>query len=633
MIHLPRAASPMLTTAALLALGLSTTGRAVADASVDRAQAHTSAPATVKVMPLGDSMTDGDNVPGGDRTPLSRQLSPQVTGLNFVGSQQNGPETLADLAHQGHSGWRIDEVAAQVKGWLDRAALGVVLLLIGTNDILQSRDLAGAPARLGALLDQMSTRRPNMRILVASLHPLSDDAKNSQARQDNTALPGLIKSRADLGRKITVVDAASVLTSAHLAEDGVHPNVEGHRRLADLWSRALLGKTGAAGVPGSVTLEPTPGGAVVNEAGTSGGRDVGLWASGHSTRFVVPTNLPAGAYHVRLTARADEYRGWPAVVLKRNGTQVGTVTLKSKTYAAYDLGTLPPRGGQTLEVVFTNDALGNKPGEDRNAFVDHLTLIPAQTRTVQGAARVAAPTPFGTRLVVSSDGRRLQFAEGQPFVYWADTAWELLHRLSRDDARQYLETRAKQGFTVIQTVALAEIDGLSTPNAQGDLPLSGRDPSRPLTTPGSNPQSAGEYDYWDHVDYVLSEAERLGLQVALLPAWGRYVNDEPIFTPSSAYGYGQWLAQRYRGRAVIWVLGGDRSPESEGHKAIWRAMAAGIEAGAGGRDAALITYHPRGGKTSAEYFHNEAWLDFNMWQTGHCRNEQEAAKIVASTLR
>jgi hypothetical protein len=69
---------------------------------------------------------------------------------------------------------------------------------------------------------------------------------------------------------------------------------------------------------------------------------------------------------------------------------------------------------------------------------------------------------------------------------------------------------------------------------------------------------------------------------------------------------------------VIWVLGGDRS--ADGVEEVWRAMARGIAVGVTGReayDALLMTFHPRGGHTSSAWFHDDPWLSFNMWQTGH----------------
>ncbi|WP_245872716.1 SGNH/GDSL hydrolase family protein [Deinococcus planocerae] len=195
-------------------------------------------------MPLGDSITDGYNIPGGYRIELFEKLSAQVPGLDFVGSLSNGPAELADPHHEGRSGWRIDELAAQVDGWLDRHQPSTVLLMAGTNDMIQGYDVGGAPARLGALLDEITARRPDARILVASIPPMRDATHNARGQQFNAALPGVVQSRADQGKKVTFVDAGAALTPADLA-DGVHPNAGGYSKLAAVWERALLNTPGA----------------------------------------------------------------------------------------------------------------------------------------------------------------------------------------------------------------------------------------------------------------------------------------------------------------------------------------------------------------------------------------------------
>ena len=78
---------------------------------------------------------------------------------------------------------------------------------------------------------------------------------------------------------------------------------------------------------------------------------------------------------------------------------------------------------------------------------------------------------YGQVLKVSEDGRFLVYEDGRPFFYLGDTAWELFHRLNREEADEYLENRAAKGFTVIQAVVLAELDGLRDPNPYGHVPL------------------------------------------------------------------------------------------------------------------------------------------------------------------
>lgn len=211
-------------------------------------------------------------------------------------------------------------------------------------------------------------------------------------------------------------------------------------------------------------------------------------------------------------------------------------------------------------------------------------------------------------LEISPDGRRIVYADGTPFFWLGDTAWELFHRLSREEADLYLQDRAEKGFTVIQAVVLAELEGLTVPNPYGDIPLIENDPERPNDR------------YFEHVDYIVNKAEALGLYIGMLPTWGDKFNKKwgvgpEIFTPDNARVYGAYLGKRYRDKPIIWILGGDRNPEDEEDLAVVRAMAEGIRQGDGGRH--LMTYHPQGGSRSFEWFHDDPWLDVNMFQSGH----------------
>ena len=223
----------------------------------------------------------------------------------------------------------------------------------------------------------------------------------------------------------------------------------------------------------------------------------------------------------------------------------------------------------------------------------------------------AAPLPA---LRVSENQRFLVTADGQPFFWLGDTAWQLFHRLNREEATHYLDQRARNGFTVIQAVALAELDGLNDPNPYGHQPLVNNDPTKPDVKDGAN------NDYWDHVDFIVAQANQRGIYIGLLPTWGDKWNKKwgvgpEIFTPQNAETYGEWLGRRYKGAGIIWILGGDRPVENDTHREITRAMARGLRKGDGG--AHLMTWHPTGGSGSAQYFHDDAWLDFNMRQNGH----------------
>jgi hypothetical protein len=226
-------------------------------------------------------------------------------------------------------------------------------------------------------------------------------------------------------------------------------------------------------------------------------------------------------------------------------------------------------------------------------------------------AALLLQTSVNAQLLKISDNQRfLVTSEGEPFFWLGDTGWEMLHRLDRQEMEHYMRDRAGKGFTVIQTVIVSEIDGLTFPNREGNLPFKDFSPEEPVE------------NYFALVDYAVAQAEQMGLILALLPTWGRYVtpgshpleNDQAVFDTTSAYSYGLFLGERYKDSPnIVWVLGGDwpAGPQKE----IWDAMARGLEEGEEGKH--LMTYHPRGQQTSSSWLHQSEWLDFNMVQTGH----------------
>ncbi len=216
-------------------------------------------------------------------------------------------------------------------------------------------------------------------------------------------------------------------------------------------------------------------------------------------------------------------------------------------------------------------------------------------------------------LKVSQNGRFLQYDDGKPFFYLGDTAWELFHRLNRQQADKYLENRAEKGFTVIQAVVLAQLNGLDEPNPYGALPLIDKDPQKPNEA------------YFEHVDYIVRQANKLGLVIGMLPTWGKYWSfnnpRQVIFDEKNARTYGEFLGERYKNNSIIWILGGDHNIHTDSERKIIEAMALGIQAGDDRKH--LITFHPRGPGLSSDYFHDAEWLDFNMFQSSHSGHDHD----------
>jgi hypothetical protein len=223
-----------------------------------------------------------------------------------------------------------------------------------------------------------------------------------------------------------------------------------------------------------------------------------------------------------------------------------------------------------------------------------------------------------------SNNHRYLLKDGKYFFWLGDTGWELFHRLTREEADQYLKRRSEQGFTVIQAVVLAEFDGLHTPNQYGNTPLVNDDPAKPNES------------YFQHVDYIIDKAASYNLNIGLLPTWGDKIfksnwgTGPEIFNVTNAREYGKWIGNRYKDKKnIIWILGGDRNPRNDSDVAIWRSMAAGIMEATNKR--AVISFHPQPTELgSATWFHKDDWLSFNMFQNGHCRDNNVYDKIRAA---
>ena len=205
---------------------------------------------------------------------------------------------------------------------------------------------------------------------------------------------------------------------------------------------------------------------------------------------------------------------------------------------------------------------------------------------------------------ISPNGRYFVTHTGEPFFWLGDTAWPLFSQYPVKDAEAYLANRAAKHYTVIQGV-LAWGNGTGMEKPQPDANETGH---RPWIETPAQPDPA----YFTQVDHLLDVAERLGLVLAVLPTWGYYVTDSKLFNVENARIYGRFLGQRYRDRAnLVWVSGGDRIPT--GCEDVYRALAYGLREGDGGSH--LITYHPCGWRSSAQFFNAEDWLDFNMIET------------------
>ncbi|MEN3362194.1 MAG: hypothetical protein V7637_6176 [Mycobacteriales bacterium] len=277
--------------------------------------AHAESNGGTRVMPLGDSITDGFTVPGGYRTGLWQRFAPARLTVDFVGTLSNGPSNLGDHDHEGHSGWRIDQLDANIVGWLQNTTPRTVLLHIGTNDVIQNTDLPNAPARLSALIDKITATAPAADVFVATIIPLATASQETAVRTYNAAIPGVVQSKIAAGRHVHLVDMHSALTAADLA-DGIHPNAGGYEKMAATWWTALQAVPGSLG---PTVGPPTP----TSQPPTSPLPTTPSGAKACSAAYSIVNQWPGGFQgSVRVTAGGSAISSWTVAWTFGNGQAI-----------------------------------------------------------------------------------------------------------------------------------------------------------------------------------------------------------------------------------------------------------------------------------------------------------------------
>jgi lysophospholipase L1-like esterase len=287
----------------------------------------------LRVLPLGDSITFGQKVPGGYRVELEDRLITGDYDFTFVGSQANGPTELESRQHQGHRGYRIDEIASSVESRLATSEPDYVLLMIGTNDIIQNYQLQTAPTRLNSLIGQITAARPNTQVLVSSLIPLTDPDLEAKVQTYNEAIPGMVQSFQDQGKKVSFVDMYPVVAPSGLP-DGVHPNETGYDNMGSTRYGALQQLLPAPPAPTEYscpcTIWPNSRVPKTKAVTTTTAREVGM-------KF--RTEVSGTITGIRFYKGAGNTGTHEGHLWTRTGTLLGTATFSNETSTGWQEAT------------------------------------------------------------------------------------------------------------------------------------------------------------------------------------------------------------------------------------------------------------------------------------------------------
>jgi len=230
----------------------------------------TSAPAEdlVRVQPLGDSITSGWDTFWSYRRDLVDLLDADHCRVDFTGTR-HGPKSgspgdfATDRDHEGHSGFRTDEIEAGLAGWLVGNVPEIVLIHLGTNDVLEGTSLTDAKENLRAIIDGLRDVKPDVAILLAQIIPNRAPYEDAVLAL-NAHIADLAAEEDTIASPVVLVDQYTGYDSATQNFDKVHPNELGEQQIAQRWFAALRPliddhcgvppQVPGLGVPGAVLL-------------------------------------------------------------------------------------------------------------------------------------------------------------------------------------------------------------------------------------------------------------------------------------------------------------------------------------------------------------------------------------------
>ncbi len=231
----------------------------------------------LKVMPLGDSITQG--TAGGYRTALYNLLGQRGYTVDFVGSSTfagDWPE-LPDSNHEGHGGWRVNNIDNNIVGWMQTYQPDVIFLHIGTNDISNNESAGHVAWDLGNLLQTIFTTDPEVTVYTASIILRTDSTQRARVTDQYAALtPGVVQHWADLGFDCRFVDMHAALGASDLA-DGIHPNQTGYDKMGVVWADAFAGNP--SDLPLAMTLPRAGQDCTVSVTGADAGAEVRFYGT------------------------------------------------------------------------------------------------------------------------------------------------------------------------------------------------------------------------------------------------------------------------------------------------------------------------------------------------------------------
>lgn len=207
-----------------------------------------------RIMPVGDSITEGGGTFSTYRVPLRKKLADAGYRIEFTGSRQSA-SPAGPLRHEGYGGKNAEFLATVAGKSFKEHPADIVLIHAGHNHFIEEKPVAGIVAATETMIRSFRETNPQVVVLVAQVIPSGKLPKYSYIPDLNEALAKMAARLNAPKQPVLVVNLADGFDwQTDTIGDHVHPNAQGAEKMAARWFEALthiLGSpraTDAAGV-------------------------------------------------------------------------------------------------------------------------------------------------------------------------------------------------------------------------------------------------------------------------------------------------------------------------------------------------------------------------------------------------
>jgi lysophospholipase L1-like esterase len=198
---------------------------------------------SVKIMPLGDSITEGGGGFVVYRYPLAEKLKAAGYDVEFVGSKTTRAKEdspLGVLRHEGYSGQNIQFLAGRFEEFYRQNPADIILLHAGHNQFAEALPVPGMLTTTRRIIDAARAINPKVTVLLAQVITSGKLPKYSYIPEYNAGLVGLAAEYDKPDQRVILVNQAEGFEwETDTISDKVHPSAKGAEKMATKWFEAL----------------------------------------------------------------------------------------------------------------------------------------------------------------------------------------------------------------------------------------------------------------------------------------------------------------------------------------------------------------------------------------------------------